>query len=73
MPTPDLLALYTRGDFASLRRTATAILSDPTADASTRELARRWLTRIGVDVYVHATLGFALLLFCAIVLRYGFF
>jgi hypothetical protein len=73
MPEDTLELAYARGDFAALRRTASAQLSDPEADPETRERARRWLSRISVDVYVYATLGFALLLFCAIVLRYGFF
>jgi len=69
----DYQTLYARGDFAGLRRTATAVLADSSADPTDKDRAKRWLTRIGVDVYVYATLGFALLLFCAIVVRYGFF
>ena len=73
MPEDALELAYARGDFASLRRTAGAQLADPATDPETRERARRWLSRISVDVNVYATLGFALLLFCAIVLRYGLF
>jgi hypothetical protein len=72
MPNEDLQALYERGDFAALRRTAQAVLQDPAASPEARSLAGRYLARISVDVYVYATLAFALLLFCAIVLRYGF-
>jgi hypothetical protein len=65
----DALELaYARGDF-----TANAMLADESVDPEARERARSWLARISVDAYVYATLGFALLLFCAIVLRYGFF
>ena len=73
MPEDDFDLAYARGDFRSLRRAARAQLADPEAAAETRERARGWIARISVDVYVYATLGFALVLFCAIVLRYGFF
>jgi hypothetical protein len=71
-PSERLQSEYARGDFAALRRTATAILADPAADPEARAAASRQLSRIAVDVWVLATLGFALLLFCAIVLRHGF-
>lgn len=73
MTQDELEQAYARGDFAALRRTAAAQLAEPGADPKARERARRWLSRISVDVYVYATLCFALLLFCAIVVRYGFF
>jgi len=72
MPDDELDDLYARGDFAAVRRTAATILGDPAADADTRARAQRYLARISVDMYVLAMLGFALLLFCAIVLRHGF-
>lgn len=70
-PSDALQAEYARGDFAALRRTAAAILADPAADPEARAAARSQLSRIAVDVWVLATLGFALLLFCAIVLRHA--
>ena len=73
MPDETLDALYTRGDFAALRRTATSILADPASDGAARGCAQRYLARISVDGHILATLGFALLFFCAIVVRYGLF
>lgn len=63
----DLDHAYSQGNFALLRRLAQAALGEE----STRDVARRYRERVSVDVAVYATLGFALFLFCAIVLRYG--
>jgi hypothetical protein len=62
---------YGQGNFALLRRLITATLADPNADDQARTSAKTYRQRVSVDVAVYATLGFALMLFCAIVLRYG--
>ena len=62
---------YDQGNFALVRRLAKQRLADPAGEEAARAVAKTWLERVSVDVAVYATLGFALLLFCAIVLRYG--
>jgi hypothetical protein len=68
---PDLEQAYAQGNFSLLRRLTRATLADPNTDESVRALAKQYESRVSVDVAVYATLGFALFLFCAIVLRYG--
>jgi hypothetical protein len=75
MPDPsitveDLEAAYRTGNFSALHRAATRVLTDPQASSDALDTARRLDARIGVDVGTLLVLGFALLLFCAIVFRY---
>jgi hypothetical protein len=66
----ELEAAYRTGNFAALHRVAKRVLHDPQATPEALDTARRLDARIGVDVGALLALGFALLLFCAIVLRY---
>jgi hypothetical protein len=66
-PDDALARAYTRGDFARVRELAKQQLA---ADGG-NERARDYRERMRVDPWVYAGLGFALALFCAIVLRYG--
>ena len=75
MPDPnstvdELEAAYGTGNFSALHRAATRVLTDPQASPDALETARRLDARIRVDVGTLLVLGFALLLFCAIVFRY---
>jgi hypothetical protein len=74
-PSSTLDALdraYRAGDFVALRRLARQVVSDPQADLQTREAAEAYCTRIAVEPWAAVLLGFAALLFCAIVARYVF-
>lgn len=71
-PPDDALAqAYARGDFARVRELAAEQLAAAGGDDAQRERARDFRERMRVDPWVYAGLGFALALFCAIVLRYG--
>jgi hypothetical protein len=75
MPDPnstdeELEAAYRTGNFSALHRVAKRVLNDPQANTETRDAARRLDARIAVDVGTLLALGFALVLFCAIVFRY---
>ena len=61
-PDDALAQAYARGDFARVRELAAG---------GGDERARDYRERMRVDPWVYAGLGFALALFCAIVLRYG--
>jgi hypothetical protein len=62
---------YAQGDFAQLRARARELADDASAPDAVREHARAWSERVSVDVVVYGMLAFALVLFCAIVLRYA--
>jgi hypothetical protein len=66
-PDDALTRAYVRGDFATVRRIADQQLAADGGD----ERARDYRERMRVDPWVYAGLGFALAIFCAIVLRYG--
>jgi hypothetical protein len=66
----ELEAAYRTGNFSALHRTAARVLTDPQASPEALATARRLDASIGVDVGTLLVLGFALLLFCAIVVRY---
>jgi hypothetical protein len=66
----QLDAAYQAGDFAAVRLRARALLADATSDPADRALACSWLSRLTVDRSTLLVLGFAALLFCAIVARY---
>ena len=67
----ELREAYERGDFARVRSRALELLRDAAAPPERRELAERYRARVSGDVVVYLVLGFALALFCAIVLRYA--
>jgi hypothetical protein len=64
---------YEAGDFARLRKRAAEVLKDAAAAPADKQLARSWLARVAIDRSAWIVLGFALLLFCAIVARYAAF
>ena len=66
-PDDALAQAYARGDFARVRELA----AEELAAAGGSERARDYRERMRVDPWVYAGLGFALALFCAIVLRHG--
>lgn len=68
---PELSAAFVRGDFARVRARVGELLSDPSTSAQAREGAQRFYARVSADVVVYVVLAFALLVFCAIVLRYA--
>jgi hypothetical protein len=61
---------YAAGNFAELRRRSRRVLAQAGAPADALEQARVWSARVGVDRSAVALLGFAVLLFCAIVVHY---
>ena len=67
----QLDAAYAQGDFARLRTRARALRDDASQPDTLRERAGEWLERVSVDVVTYFLLAFALVLFCAIVLRYA--
>jgi hypothetical protein len=67
----ELHEAYERGDFARVRSRALSLLRDAAAPPELRGLAERYRARVSGDVVVYLVLGFALALFCAIVLRYA--
>jgi hypothetical protein len=69
-PLTRLEAAYAAGDFAELRRLARRLTTEAGTPADSVAAARAWSVRVGVDRSAVALLGFALLLFCVIVVRY---
>jgi hypothetical protein len=67
----ELDLAYAQGDFARLRTRARVLREDASQPETLRQRAGEWLERVSVDVVTYVVLGFALLLFCAIVLRYA--
>lgn len=67
----ELAASFARGDFARVRSRVREIDQDPRASPQQRARAHELLKRVSADVVVYAMLAFALLVFCAIVLRYA--
>jgi hypothetical protein len=70
-PDDDLARAYVRGDFARVRELAAAQLAADGVSDATRQRARDYRERMVVDPWVYGGLGFALAVFCGLVLRYG--
>jgi hypothetical protein len=66
----ELESAYAAGNFAELRRHARRVMAQPGAPADALEQARVWSARVGVERSAVVLLGFAALLFCAIVVHY---
>lgn len=71
LPSQELAEAYAQGDFARLRTRARALRDDAEQPEVQRQGAGEWLARVSVDVVTYVLLAFALVLFCAIVVRYA--
>lgn len=71
LPSHELAEAYAQGDFARLRIRARVLRDDADQPETLRKGAGEWLERVSVDVVTYVLLAFALVLFCAIVVRYA--
>jgi hypothetical protein len=66
----DLEAAYQSGNFAEVDRLTKRVLSDRRSDTDAKAAAHTLVERIAIDPLALCALGFAVLVFCAIVARY---